>query len=130
MLEIARNEDTQKGVFQKEISKNQGISVKYLDHIIHSLKVAKLITNASGRKSGYKLTRKPENISMLDIHNAFEPGICVIDCQSDAVECSRSEYCSAKGFWGTLNNMVIKHFQSVTLKDIVEEQIRLDDAVG
>jgi Rrf2 family protein len=130
MLEIARHSDTEKGIFQKDIAKNQELSVKYLDHIIHSLKVAGLVVNTSGKKSGYKLTRKPENITMMDIHNAFEPGICVIDCMSDAMECSRSEFCAAKGFWGGLNNLLIEYFESKTLQDLLDDQTLLDDQVN
>jgi Rrf2 family protein len=130
MLEIALNQSEDIGVFQKDIAINQDLSVKYLDHIIHSLKVARLISNTSGRKSGYKLTREPENISILDIHNAFEPGICVIDCMSDAVKCSRSHHCAAKGFWGGLNNLVIKYFASKTLQDLLDDQSLIDDQVN
>ena len=70
MLEIAMNKE-QDGVFQKDIAKNQNISIKYLDHIIHSLKASRLIVNVRGKKSGYTLTREPSEITMFDIHNAF-----------------------------------------------------------
>lgn len=49
MLEIALQEDN-KGVFQKDIAKNQQISEKYLDLIIASLKANGLIANTSGKK--------------------------------------------------------------------------------
>ena len=117
MLEIALN-DQQDGVFQKDIAKKQDISVKYLDHIIHSLKAAGLIVNVRGKKSGYILTRSAGEITMLDIHNAFEPGICVIDCLAQGVECEREDFCQAKGFWGELNYRIQDYFKSVTLEDI------------
>lgn len=42
--------DQETGIFQKDISENQKISIKYLDHIIHSLKIAGLIINIKGKK--------------------------------------------------------------------------------
>jgi Rrf2 family protein len=111
----------------KEIAKNQGISVKYLDHIIHALKVSGLIQNVKGKKSGYTLVKKPGDISLYEILNAFEPGICVVECLSKSVACNREKGCAAKGFWGDLNNKIIDHFKSVSLADLVNKQVELVD---
>ncbi len=128
MTEIARHSPDQ-GIFQKDIARIQDISNKYLDHIIHALKVAGLISNQKGKKSGYILTRPAAQITILDIHSAFEPGICVIDCLGNNYQCDRKETCSARGFWGTLNKQIIDYFSSVTLQDLVDHKIVLDDAI-
>jgi Rrf2 family protein len=129
MIEIGMD-TSGKGVFQKQIAEKQEISVKYLDHIIHALKTSGLISNVKGRKSGYVLTRPPDEITMLDIHNSFESGICVIDCLSPNITCDRNERCAARGFWGHVNNKIINYFKSVTLQDMIDEQSCLDDAVN
>ena len=128
ILEIALHGEAE-GIYQKEIAQNQDISYKYLDQIINSLKVAGLVTKAGGRKSGYILTRDPSEITVYDIHNAFEPGICVIDCLALNFSCEREKFCSLKGFWGELNNQIIDYFKSTTIKDLMEEQVKLDDLV-
>lgn len=125
MLEIAKAE-SQEGILQKDIAANQELSVKYLDQIIRGLKTAGLIINRRGKKSGYILTRPASEITMLDIHNAFEAGICVIDCLAKGFTCDRKQGCSAKGFWVTLNNQVVNYFKSVTLEDLCENRITLD----
>jgi Rrf2 family protein len=119
MLEISSH-DPKNGVLQKDIATNQEISVKYLDHIISALKSAGLINNIKGKKSGYVLTRKPEEISILDIHKAFENGICVIDCMAINAECDRISICKTKKFWKGLNNIVHDYFQNTTLADIID----------
>lgn len=129
ILEIAMN-DSENGIYQKDIAKNQNISYKYLDHIITALKVAGLVAKAGGRKSGYILTRKPEDISINDIHNAFEPGVCVVDCLSHSYTCKREGICASRGFWGQLNNRIIEYLKSVTIKDLVEKQVTLDDIIS
>jgi Rrf2 family protein len=128
MLEIARY-SPEIGVFQKDIAEKQDISVKYLDHIIHALKAAGLIRTVKGKKSGYVLTRHASKISILDIHNAFEPGICVIDCINDAFQCVRKEGCEARGFWGGLNQRIIEYFDSLTLQDLLENKMPIEDAL-
>ncbi|PRZ00941.1 Rrf2 family transcriptional regulator [Marinilabilia salmonicolor] len=125
MVEIAR-ETNNNGIFQKDISERQDISNKYLDHIIYALKVAGLITNVKGKKSGYILTRPADQIRILDINNAFEPGICVIDCIERNYKCDRENTCSAKKFWSGLNNIIADYFQNNTLQDLLEQQMELE----
>ena len=117
MLEIAL-EETGNSVFQKDIAKNQDISIKYLDHIIQALKTAGLIVNIKGKKSGYVLTRPAAEITMLDIHNAFEGNVCVIDCMDSNVICEREQECCVKGFWGGLNILIIDYFKGITLENL------------
>lgn len=126
MLEIARAENSA-GVFQKDIAENQSLSLKYLDHIIQALKTSNLIRNAKGKKSGYILTRKPEEITILDIHRAFEPGICLVECLSDNFSCDMRENCLTRDFWGHLNILIINYFKSVTLIDLMNRRINLED---
>lgn len=126
MLEIALA-GNESGVLQKDIAVNQDISLKYLDHIINSLKVAGLIANVRGKKSGYKLTRDPSLITMHDIHNAFEHGICVIDCIDHNIICERGNACAVKHFWQNLNDRIVDYFISVTLKDLIDKHMMMYD---
>lgn len=123
MVEIARNRSNE-GTYQKVISQNQGISNKYLDHIIHGLKVARLIRK-SGKKGGYILTQKPSDITLYDINCAFEPSICIIECLDKDIDCDREKGCETKDFWTELNKMIIDHYKSVTLEDLVQKHEKL-----
>jgi Rrf2 family protein len=118
MIELAIDSSGD-GVYQKDIAKNQNISNKYLDQIIHSLKVAGLISNVKGKKSGYILTKKTSEITIYDIHKAFENDICVIDCMSSNYQCDRMEGCTVQKFWKGLNHIVINYFKNTTLEDVV-----------
>jgi len=125
MLELALN-DSSDGVFQKDIAVNQDISIKYLDHIIVALKIAGLIRNVGGKKSGYRLTRDASEITMLDIYHAFEPGFSVNECAYNASECPRLRICAVKGFWAGLNTIMVDYFRSVTLEDIKSNQVTIE----
>jgi Rrf2 family protein len=126
MLEIALQK-TPGGVFQKDIAKNQEISVRYLDHIIAPLKAAGLITTVRGKKSGYVLTRPPQEISLYDIHNAFEPGINIVDCLAVSKQCEKELSCASKYYWDELNTIIVNYLESKTLADLIErhDQINL-----
>jgi Rrf2 family protein len=117
MIELALDE-TRSGILQKEIARKQNISVKYLDHIISSLKAKGLVTNVAGKKSGYRLTRDPENITMHDIFQAFEPEVTLVECISEESLCKRSRSCAARDFWQDFNDHITQYLQSVTLEEL------------
>ena len=125
MIELAMDWQG-KGLFQKEISERQGISYKYLDHIISALKTKGLIVNVDGKKSGYRLTRAPENITVYDIFTAFEPDISIMDCLSPDRQCESNNKCVAHELWGGLNNHIIKYLRSQNLKDLADRQLKFN----
>jgi Rrf2 family protein len=121
MVEIAKV-DQKKGIFQKDISNNQQISLKYLDHIIQALKASGLIVNVKGKKSGYRLTRPTSEITMYQIHTVFEPEIAVIECLSQHIECEMKEICYTFPFWSGLNKVVEDYFNDATLEDLIKQR--------
>jgi Rrf2 family protein len=125
MLEIA-SDISGKGILQKDIACKQNLSVKYLDHIISALKAAGLINTTKGKKSGYVLSRDPSEISMFDIHNAFEDGICVIDCMALNNNCVKHGKCKTQLFWKGLNQMVLEYFTKYTLADLMNSGNKAD----
>jgi Rrf2 family protein len=121
ILEIARTGHTG-GVLQKDISLSQSLSNKYLDHIIHGLKSSGLIVNIKGKKSGYRLNRKPEDITLLDVHNALEREIFIVECLEPVCNCDRSENCPAYEVWGDLNKIIIAYLKNITLADMLHKK--------
>ena len=121
MVEIAKS-GQKGGILQKNISKNQKISNKYLDQIIHSLKEAELIATVKGKKSGYRLTKNASEITVLEIHYAFDREIAIIECLSEQVDCAMEDICNTYPFWDGLNKLIIEYFRHVTLQDILDKK--------
>ena len=120
MIEIASSTDSS-GMLQKDIAKNQHISLKYLDPIISALKLKGLIANSKGRGSGYRLTRPTEEITMYEIYTAFEQ-ITVIECINNCGFCERSIHdCKAKNYWSEFRADFIQLLQKKNLQQIIEE---------
>ncbi|VAW29637.1 Iron-sulfur cluster regulator IscR [hydrothermal vent metagenome] len=120
MIEIALDEE-QRGVLQKHISDRQKISLRYLDHIIRGLKTASLIRNKAGRKSGYILARPASSISVLNIMNAFQSDVLIVDCIDPGIECELKTGCITNRFWGGLNNRIKDYLQETTLQALVNQ---------
>ena len=120
IIEIANSTDPN-GVLQKDIAKSQHISLKYLDPIISALKVKGLVANSKGRGSGYRLTREPKDITMLDIYTAFEQ-IVIVECINNKGFCERSTHdCKAKSYWNEFSAEFTQLLAKKNLEQIIQE---------
>jgi Rrf2 family protein len=126
MIELALDYNG-KGLFQKDISERQNISYKYLDHIISALKARGLISNVDGKKSGYRLSRLPEEITIYDVYKAFEPELLIVDCLTVDGQCANEKACAAQQLWFGLNTIIIDYLKSQTLKELAEKQQKLNN---
>ena len=121
MLELALNEDKEEGTFQKNISENQDVSLKYLDHIIADLKAAGLMVNVGGKKSGYRLNRPAKEINIYNIYVAFDDELAIIDCLLVDGDCPHKQTCVLKEFWCDLNQSIRSSMESMNLETLVEK---------
>jgi len=120
IIEIA-NASASEGILQKDIAKNQNLSLKYLDPIISALKLKNLIVNFKGKGSGYILTRPAEEITLFDIYSAFE-NVEVVDCVRVTKFCDRcNNTCKSHSYWKTFKHDFEAILKNRTLKDVLEE---------
>lgn len=120
MIEIACC-DEPTGVLQKDIAKNQDISVKYLDFIISALKLKGLISKTRGRGGGYVLAKPAGEITMLDIYSAFDQ-ILIVECLQNKNYCERiTHQCLANNYWKQFSCQVVKILSSKTLEQIIQQ---------
>ena len=126
MIEIALQKDN-RGILQKDIAKNQGISEKYLDQIIPVLKTAGFITNVAGKRSGYMLVQSSREITILDIYKAFNREVALVDCLEEGKDCRKQGCCAANDFWRELNACIEEKMNSVSLSELTEKQKDLYD---
>src|SRR5512141_1332332 len=73
----------------QDISRRQQISPRYLEQIFQNLKRAGILKSKRGPQGGYALARKPEEITVLDILNATEQDVLLVDCAGSTKKKSR-----------------------------------------
>ena len=122
VIELAKDKDRQ-GMLQKEISLNQNISIKYLDTIIASLKSSGLVRNISGKGSGYILTKKPSNITVYDVYQAFESELSIVFCVKNKGICGYESQCISQSFWDELNLVMEKKMSETTIADLLKSKV-------
>ena len=98
MIDIALNSSTGP-ILLKDICRRQELSFKYLDHIITSLKLARLVRSIRGKNGGYVLTRKSDEIYASEIVLALEGSLSFSECIDSPESCNRTNTCAAHKLW-------------------------------
>ncbi len=120
MLELALNYG-QKAVIADAIAQNQQISANYIHLLVMTLRDAGLITAARGPNGGYLLARPPADINVLQIVDALEGKIRVVDCAAGGESCARTLECVAREVWEKLNCAVEDTLKEITLDQLVSK---------
>ena len=121
MLELANNYE--KGTFLslKDISKSEGISLKYLEKIMLDLKKEVFFITSRGQEGGYKLAHDPSFYKLSDILNAVEREIVPASCIKDN-NCPKKGICKTYPIWKDLNDEMTRYLDSKTLRDYMEKR--------
>jgi len=109
-----------------EIAKRQDLSAKYLEQLIILLKGAGLIRSVRGRRGGYMLARKPEEISVGEIVETLEGKLSVVDCVSEPELCYRAIECPTRYIWVRMTDMLKKQLFSLSLGNILVKSTSVD----
>ena len=118
MLALTRYERG-RNVTLKEISEAEGISVKYLEQIIPSLKRAGFLRSLRGNSGGYSLARSPEQITILDIIDAAEGTLAPVPClETSPNTCAWAGDCATVKIWEGLFDTVKNYLGGITLDSV------------
>jgi Rrf2 family cysteine metabolism transcriptional repressor len=115
MIELAYHYK-EKPLLLKDIAQHEGISMKYLDHIVSSLKASGLIVRV---KDGYVLSRSPREINCAEIVNILEGQFNPVVCVDSPSVCERSRECEAKRVWEKVGATLRETLESFTLEDLI-----------
>ena len=110
-----------------EIAKRQDLSAKYLEQLIILLKGAGLIRSVRGRRGGYMLARRPEEISVGEIVETLEGKLSVVDCVLEPELCYRAVDCPTRDIWVRMTDMIKKQLFSLNLGTIIKQGTPVDD---
>ena len=121
IIDLAENADD--GLIpMHKVAERQGISLKYLERILPELVSGRLVEGVHGKGGGYRLTKKPEEISVAEILKLTEGDIAPVACLEDnAVVCDRMEDCRTLPVWKGLNDRINEYLESVKISELMKK---------
>ncbi|UCC55474.1 MAG: Rrf2 family transcriptional regulator [Gammaproteobacteria bacterium] len=102
-----------------DISENQGISLSYLEQLFARLKKHNLVEGLRGPGGGYRLSRRPDDISVADVITAIGEGIDSTLCAGNE-DCQDGEQCLTHELWTRLGEEIYDFLNGITLASFLD----------
>ncbi len=103
----------------QDLALETNIPANYLYKILLALRNADLLTAARGTTGGYRFSKSPEEIRLIEVIQIFEgkkkSAMCFL---GDDHECSDHSPCSAHESWRKVQLVLLRFLESTTIEDI------------
>lgn len=103
----------------QSIADRSHLSLRFLQGIVSRLSKAKLLNTVPGVKGGIRLARDPAAISILQIIEAVEGRINLMECMEHPEQCGDSSQCSIMGVLHTAQGALTSALANTNLKLMV-----------
>jgi Rrf2 family iron-sulfur cluster assembly transcriptional regulator len=104
-----------------EISARQKISLSYLEQLFGKLRRHRLVESVRGPGGGYCLAKDMGSLSVAEIILAVDEPIDATQCGGKE-NCKDEQKCLTHDLWATLNERIFDYLESVSLRQLVENQ--------
>lgn len=107
----------------KQLAVEEGISPEFLEQIFFRMKKTGILVSTRGPGGGFRLNKRSEEISLLDILEGAGENTDLTPCLNegeDAFVCSRTDKCLAHNVWLDASIRMKNYFGNITLQSILE----------
>jgi Rrf2 family cysteine metabolism transcriptional repressor len=104
-----------------ELAESEAISLSYLEQLFAELRKAGLVSAVRGAYGGYRLAKRPDEITVGDVVRPLEP-VSLTSCTDAGASrdcCSRRPDCATRVFWQGVNARLTEALDSTSLADLV-----------
>jgi Rrf2 family protein len=112
-----------------EVSRKEHLPLAYLEQLAAHLRRGGLVESTRGVRGGYRLTRSPASISVLDVVRVVEGEVAPVECVAhDYVQgsCVREDDCASQALWRRLKMSIDTVLSETTLNELVADHALAD----
>lgn len=106
------------------ISEQQNIPKRFLEQILNDLKSAGVVESRRGVAGGYRLARRPEEITLAviirHIEGALAPVSCVSESYYEKCTCPDESRCAIRSVMKEVREAVVRIVERMTIADLCE----------
>ena len=88
---------------------------------------AGLVESTMGRRGGFRLKKKPSEISLMEIITVIQGPVSLNKCLAGPNECQRKEHCKVTVRLGELQEHIESYLCGITLDKLVENNVNEGD---
>jgi len=102
----------------KELAARFNLPPNLLAKILQSLSQSGIIEAQKGSGGGYRMARKPDEVSLTEIFESIEGPIHMIMCSSEGGCCTVEDSCTIRNGLVSLERRFAEFFDAITLADV------------
>jgi Rrf2 family protein len=114
------------------ISDQQNIPKRFLEQILNDLKSAGFVQSKRGVAGGYRLARKPEEITLAAVVRHVEGALAPVSCVSERFyekcSCPDESRCAIRSVMKEVRDAIVKLLEGVTIAELCQRARRLEGA--
>jgi Rrf2 family protein len=109
-------------VSTRTLAEEQDVPYQLACKLMQQLHTAKLVESVMGAKGGFRLGRKPAEISLLDVVEVVQGRLSLNRCLLNKSCCPRTATCPVRAKMGELQTQMDEYLGGVTLADLIRAQ--------
>ena len=106
------------------ISEQQNIPKRFLEQILNDLKSAGVVQSRRGVAGGYRLARRPEEITLATVIRHIEGALAPVSCVSERFyekcSCPDESRCAIRSVMKEVREAVVKIAERITIAELCE----------
>src|ERR1039458_1578553 len=106
------------------ISDQQNIPKRFLEQILNDLKSAGFVQSRRGVAGGYRLARKPEQITLAAVVRHVEGALAPVSCVSErfyeSCSCPDEARCAIRSVMKEVRDAIVKILEGVTIAELCQ----------
>ena len=104
-----------------EIADEYGISSTLMAKVLQKLARQNLVAAKHGSSGGYQLSKKPDQISALEVITAIDGPVLITSCVTSHGNCDATSKCSVREPLRRVNESILNVLGTVTIAQMSEE---------
>ena len=113
-----------------DLAASLGLGQPVVSKVLKLLAQHRLVASTRGAHGGYRLSRPPEDISLIAIVEAMEGPLAMTECSLDDTSCGIASQCGARANWRRINDIVADALRNVSLAQMLEGHPPPDSEAG
>lgn len=115
----------------QEIASKEKIPKKFLEAILLELRKAKILKSKKGKRGGYYLLKRPDEVNLIEIMRLMDGAIAMLPCVSlnyyePCEECKDEEACSIRTAFIGVRDETLRILADSTLEKMIKADACLD----
>src|SRR6202140_5181515 len=101
-----------------ELAERTRLSRPTVSKVLKGLQRAGMVISSRGAQGGYRLPRRPGDITATQILDVFEGPIAITECSGASSRCGIERQCRVGGGWQRVNAAIRRALDDVTLHQL------------